>query len=136
GRALIQSHDPGHPVLKALLSSDVEAFYTAEITAREAASLPPFGRLAGLIVSANSQPEAETHARALARVAEAPGGIMVLGPAEAPIAVLRGRHRIRLIVRTEREADLQGYLRAWLKRGPKVRGSVRVAVDIDPQSFL
>ncbi len=136
GRALIQSHDPGHPVLKALLSGDVEAFYAAEIAAREAASLPPFGRLAGLIVSANNQAEADTHARALARVAEAPGGIMVLGPAEAPIAVLRGRHRIRLIVRTEREADLQGYLRAWLKRGPKVRGSVRVAVDIDPQSFL
>ncbi|MGL5361836.1 MAG: primosomal protein N' [Bosea sp. (in: a-proteobacteria)] len=136
GRALIQSHDPGHPVLKALLSGDVEAFYAAEIAAREAASLPPFGRLAGLIVSASSQSEAETHARALARVAEAPGNIMVLGPAEAPIAVLRGRHRIRLIVRTEREADLQGYLRAWLKRGPKVRGSVRVAVDIDPQSFL
>ncbi len=136
GRALIQSHDPGHPVLKALLSGDVEAFYTAEIAAREAASLPPFGRLAGLIVSANNQGEAETHARALARVADVPDGIMVLGPAEAPIAVLRGRHRIRLIVRTGREDDLQGYLRAWLKRGPKARGSVRVAVDIDPQSFL
>ena len=136
GRALLQTHDPNHPVLKALISGDPERFYAAETAAREAAGLPPFGRLAGLIVSANSQGEAETHARVLARCAEAPAGVAVLGPAEAPLAILRGRHRMRLIVRTAREINLQDYLRAWLKRAPRPKGSVRVVVDVDPQSFL
>lgn len=136
GRALLQTHDPAHPVLKALISGDPERFYAAETASREAAGLPPFGRLAALIVSANSQGEAETQARALARCAEAPAGVAVLGPAEAPLAILRGRHRVRLIVRTTREIDLQAYLRAWLKRAPRPKGSVRVAVDVDPQSFL
>ncbi|MFA6967741.1 primosomal protein N' [Bosea sp. (in: a-proteobacteria)] len=136
GRALLQTHDPSHPVLKALVSGDPERFYAAEAASREAAGLPPFGRLAGLIVSASSQAEAEGHARMLARCADAPEGVSVLGPAEAPLAVLRGRHRMRLIVKTEREVNLQDYLRAWLKRGGKAKGSVRVAVDVDPQSFL
>lgn len=136
GRALLQTHDPTHPVLKALISGDPERFYAAETVAREAAGLPPFGRLAALIVSAATQAEAEGHARALARCAEAPEGIYVLGPAEAPLAVLRGRHRMRLIVKTGREVNLQDYLRAWLKRAGKPKGSVRVAVDVDPQSFL
>lgn len=136
GRALLQSHDPAHPVLKAIASGDPERFYAAEAAAREAAGLPPFGRLAGVIVSASERDAAETHARALARVAEAPEGVMVLGPAEAPLALLRGRHRIRLLIKTARHVDLQAYLRAWLKRGPKVRGNIRVAVDVDPQSFL
>ena len=136
GRALLQTHDPSHPVLTALMSGDPERFYAAETAAREAAGLPPFGRLAGLIVSAATQGEAEGHARALARSADAPAGVYVLGPAEAPLAILRGRHRVRLIVRTGREINLQDYLRAWLKRAPKPKGSVRVAIDVDPQSFL
>lgn len=136
GRALLQTRDPAHPVLRALISGDPERFYEAETAAREAAGLPPFGRLAGLIVSARHAAEAQTHARALARCAQAPDGVAVLGPAEAPLALLRGRHRVRLIVRTGRDVDLQDYLRAWLGRGPKPKGSVRVAVDVDPQSFL
>jgi primosomal protein N' (replication factor Y) len=136
GRALLQTHDPSHPVLKALVSGDPERFYAAETASREAAGLPPFGRLAALIVSANTAPEAEAHARALARAAEAPDGVVVLGPAEAPLAVLRGRHRMRLIVRTTREVNLQDYLRGWIRRTPKAKGSVRVQVDVDPQSFL
>ena len=61
---------------------------------------------------------------------------MVLGPAEAPLALVRGRYRFRLLVKTERSVDLQSYLRDWIARGPKVRGNVKVAIDVDPQSFL
>lgn len=136
GRALLQTVQPRHPVITALLSGDPESFYRAEIASREAAGLPPFGRLAALIVSAAERNDAERHARDLARCAETPAGVMVLGPAEAPIALLRGRHRMRLLVKTERCVDLQAYLRGWLKRGPKQRGSIRVMVDIDPQSFF
>jgi len=76
------------------------------------------------------------HARAMARLAEPGAGITVLGPAEAPLALIRGRYRYRLLVKTDREVDLQAYLRAWLARCPKIRGNTRIAVDVDPQSFL
>ncbi|MEI6572219.1 MAG: primosomal protein N' [Alphaproteobacteria bacterium] len=135
GRALLQSYDPDHPVIRALVSGDAERFYREETVQREAASMPPFGRLAALIISANDRQPAESYARALARAAEPPPGVMVLGPAEAPIAVIRGRHRFRILVKTDRAVPIQTYLREWLARAPKAKGNVRVGIDIDPQSF-
>ena len=136
GRALVQTYQPEHPVIAALLSGDAERFYEEEIWAREAAGLPPFGRLAALIVSGEEREKAEAHGQALARVAEPPAGVSVLGPAEAPLALVRGRWRFRLLVKTERGIDVQSYLRDWLARGPKPRGNLKVAIDVDPQSFL
>ncbi|GJE26672.1 primosomal protein N' [Methylobacterium organophilum] len=136
GRALVQTYQPNHPVIAALLSGDAERFYEEEIAAREAAGLPPFGRLAALIVSANEREAAEAYGQALARAADPPEGVMVLGPAEAPLALVRGRYRFRLLVKTERGIDIQSYLRDWLARAPKPRGNVKVAIDVDPQSFL
>ncbi len=153
GRGLVQTWQPDHPVMRALLSGDTERFYAEEIASRERAGLPPFGRLAALIVSGNDRVSAETHARALARAAHglppsdrwrvtAPGAmpgaddVMVLGPAEAPIAVVRGRHRFRLLLKAPRSTDLQGFLRAMIDAAPPERGGVRVAVDVDPHSFL
>lgn len=153
GRALIQTYQKEHPVIAALLSGDAERFYEQEIALRERAGLPPFGRLAAIIISAKDAGAAETHARALARAAHSlpateryrvaalgglpeEGEIMVLGPAEAPIALVRGRYRFRLLIKAPRNADLQGFLRDMLAAGPKERGGVRVAVDVDPQSFL
>ena len=122
--------------MRALLSGDAAAFYAEEEAVREAAGLPPFGRLAAIIVSAPDRGEAEAHARALARAAEPPAGIDVLGPAEAPLALIRGRYRFRLLVRATRDSDLQGYLRAWLARTPKPPQRIRVTVDVDPMSFM
>jgi primosomal protein N' (replication factor Y) len=136
GRALVQTWQPDHPVIAALVSGDAERFYEEETRVREMAGLPPFGRLASLIVSAAEREAAEAHARAMALVAQPPAGVTVLGPAEAPLALIRGRYRFRLLVKTEREVDLQAYLRDWLSRCPKVRGNTRVAIDVDPQSFL
>ena len=153
GRGMLQTWQPDHPVIQALLSGDAERFYREEIENRQFAMLPPFGRLAALVVSGKDRADTETHARALARAAYAlppserwkvaPAGglpeldeISVLGPAEAPIAVVRGRFRFRLLVRAPRSADLQGFLRAMLSAGPKARGGIEVAVDVDPQSFL
>ncbi|WP_353644193.1 primosomal protein N' [Mesorhizobium sp. WSM2239] len=133
---LLQTFQPDHPVMRAIVSGDSEAFYEREIAEREKAGLPPFGRLAGIIVSAATRAEAEAHARQLRRAAPAATDIHVLGPAEAPLALIGGRHRIRLLVQGERRSDMQGFLRAMLANGPKLRGSVRVQVDIDPQSFL
>jgi primosomal protein N' (replication factor Y) len=122
--------------MRALVSGDAEAFYEREIGEREKAQLPPFGRLAGIVVSALDRADAEGHARGLRRAAPHAADIHVLGPAEAPLALLGGRHRFRLLVHGERRSDIQSFVRKMLAEGPKLRGSVRVQVDIDPQSFL
>jgi primosomal protein N' (replication factor Y) len=144
GRAFLQTWQKDHPVLRALLSRDVARFYDEETRIRRDAGLPPFGRLAAIIVSATNGPAAERHARELARAAHrlhdevnaAEQEIVALGPAEAPIAVLRGRTRFRLLLKSPRRADLQGFLRRMLALAPKPAGGVRVAVDVDPQNFL
>ncbi|MER9317413.1 primosomal protein N' [Mesorhizobium sp. M0659] len=133
---LLQTFQPDHPVMRAIVSGDAEAFYEREIAERERAVLPPFGRLAGVIVSAVTRAEAEGHARGLRRAAPQASDLFVLGPAEAPLSLLGGRHRFRLLIQGEKRADIQGFIRTMLAEGPKQRGSVRVQVDIDPQSFL
>ena len=135
-RAFLQTHAPDHPVIQALVSGDSERFYRQESAMRRRAGLPPFGRLAGIVVSAPDRRSAESHARAMARAAPASEEIRLLGPAEAPIAVLRGRHRFRLLVQAHSSTALHAWLHDWLARVPKARGGVRVSIDIDPMSFL
>jgi primosomal protein N' (replication factor Y) len=136
GVGYLQTHQPEHPVMKALVACDREAFYDTEIEQRERALYPPFGRLASLIVSAGDRPTAEGFARKLAAVAPIDERIQVLGPAEAPLAVIKGRYRFRLLVKSARGVDLSHYLREWLAAGPKTKGNLKLEVDVDPQSFL
>lgn len=98
--------------------------------------LPPYGRLAAIVVSARDKELAERTARDLRRHAPSSDKITVLGPAEAPIAVVRGRYRWRLLVRAPKDMDIQGYLRAWEAALPKFKGDVRISLDIDPYNFL
>ena len=136
GRGYLQTHQPEHPVMRALIAGDREAFYSAEIEARESAHYPPFGRLASIVVSGPDQHDTAAHARALARAAPLHDDVRVLGPAEAPLALVRGRHRLRLLIKAPRAFDLAGYLRDWLAAAPKIKGSIKLDIDVDPQSFL
>ena len=136
GRGYLQTYQPDHPVMRAIVAGDREAFYTTEIAARERTRYPPFGRLASLVISGPDRPSAEGFARRLASAAPPEEVVRVLGPAEAPITVIRGRHRFRLLAKAEKNFDLSGYLRGWLRRAPKVEAGVRLEVDIDPVSFL
>jgi primosomal protein N' (replication factor Y) len=136
GHGYLQTHQPEHPVMRALISGDREAFYSSEIALRERTGYPPFGRLASLVISGGDKHAAETHARKLASAAPSEEGVRVLGPAEAPLSVVRGRYRFRLLVKSPRSFDLSGYLRDWLSAGPKVKGNIKLEVDIDPQSFF
>jgi primosomal protein N' (replication factor Y) len=136
GIGYLQTHQPEHPVMKALVASDREAFYASEIAARERSGYPPFGRLASLIISAGDRPSAESFARSLSAIAPIDERIQVLGPAEAPLALIKGRYRFRLLVKSARGVDLSGYLREWLAAGPKTKGNLKLEVDVDPQSFL
>jgi primosomal protein N' (replication factor Y) (superfamily II helicase) len=136
GVGYLQTHQPEHPVMRALIASDREAFYASEIEARERAGYPPFGRLASLIISAGDRPTAEGFARRLAAIAPIDERIQVLGPAEAPLALIKGRYRFRILVKSLRNVDLSDYLREWLAAGPKTKGNLKLEVDVDPQSFL
>jgi primosomal protein N' (replication factor Y) len=133
---LLQTYQPDHPVMRAIVSGDSAAFYEREIAERERTALPPFGRLAGVIVSADTRSDAESHARQLRCAAPQAPDIAILGPAEAPLAMIGGRHRFRLLVHGERKSDMQAFVRKMLADALKPRGSIRVQVDIDPQSFL
>ena len=135
GRVLLQTFSPEHPVMQALVEGDLAGFMAMEAAQRRPGGWPPFGRLAALIVSADTGGAADALARALGEAAPRGDGIAVLGPAPAPLAILRGRHRRRLLLKTRRDVAVQPLLRAWLDK-VKVQGSGRVDVDVDPVSFL
>ena len=135
GRVLIQTYLPEHPVMQALAAGDKERFYAEELAERRGAGLPPFGRLAALIVAGRDPTETRAFASALARSAPELPGLRVLGPAPAPIALLRGRHRQRLLVIAAPDIDLPDRLRPWLK-GRRVPGSLRLQIDVDPYGFM
>lgn len=135
GRALLQTWTPEHPVLQALAAGDRDAFVEAETAEREIASLPPYGRLAAIILSSENAAAVEKVAADLAQAIPNAERLEVYGPADAPLALVRGRRRKRLLVRADRDVDIQAFLRAWLGR-VKAPGSVRLTVDVDPYSFL
>jgi primosomal protein N' (replication factor Y) len=135
GRVLVQTHDPEAPVIAALVSGDAPGFYAAETEARRDAAMPPFGRLAAIVVSAEDSSQAEAVARRIGYAAPKVEGMAVFGPAPAPLAMLRGRHRQRLLVHAARSLDVQDVIRDWLA-GIEWSAKVRVSVDVDPYSFL
>ncbi|PKU25350.1 primosomal protein N' [Telmatospirillum siberiense] len=135
GRVLLQTYQPDDKVMRALVSGDAEEFYRAEADDRRIAGMPPFGKLVALIVSGPDPDQVDRVAQQLARLAPRDGGIEVLGPAPAPLALLRGRHRRRLLLKASRSTKVQGVIRQWLGRlGPQ--SAVRIQIDVDPYSFV
>ncbi|MBF0129200.1 MAG: primosomal protein N' [Alphaproteobacteria bacterium] len=135
GRVLIQTYQPDHPVMAALVSGDQEGFLAAESEQRREMDMPPFGRLAAVIVSGFDAAAVDRTAAALARLAPRGIGYETLGPAPAPLAMLRGRHRRRFLLKASRGQRIQPLLEVWLAR-VDVPANVRVQVDVDPHSFL
>lgn len=135
GQVLLQSYQPDHAVMEALVSGDRDRFLASEAAERERHVMPPFGRLAALIVSGPDIRQVDEAARLLARARPADARVQVLGPAPAPLAILRGRHRRRLLVKAPRTVNMQAFLRSWLDRA-RVPSVVRVQVDVDPYSFM
>lgn len=135
GTVFIQTHAPEAQVMQALVSGDAEAFYAAETEARREADAPPFGRYAAIIVSSEDKAAAEQTARMIGRSAPETAEVHVYGPAPAPLAMLRGRHRFRLLVHAKRGFAVQDAIRDWLG-ALNWSARVRVAVDVDPYSFV
>ena len=135
GRALVQTYLAQHPLMKALVKGDRDAYLEGEKRIREIAGLPPHGRLAGVVISGKDANETQRFARDIALKAPAAEGVQVLGPAPAPIAMVRGRYRFRLLVKAQRDVNLQAFLGAWLGN-IKPKGSLSLQLDVDPYNFL
>ncbi|MDE1466364.1 primosomal protein N' [Aurantiacibacter sp. D1-12] len=135
GEVLIQTRHPDAPVIAALEAGDRDAFYEAETDARRHAGAPPFGRWAAIIVSSEHDKEAREAANRIGDTRPHLDDVMILGPAPAPLALLRNRYRYRLLINAKRTANLQAVIRDWLGRIDHPPG-VRVGVDIDPYSFV
>ena len=136
GEAVLQTYQPEHPVIRAILAGDEEGFWRAEAAGRRAAGVPPYGRMAGIVLSSTDVQEVFDLGTAMARQS-APLrriGAEVYGPAPAPIARIRGRHRVRLLVKAEKGAPLQAALAEWAGQF-RLKGELRMQIDIDPQSF-
>lgn len=135
GEVYIQTRNPNHPVIAALVAGDRDAFYDAETEQRKSAGAPPFGRFAAIIISSADEREAIEAARAVGGAAPQVNGMHVYGPAPAPLAMLRGRYRQRLLVHAQRSVEVQNIIREWLGGLQFPRG-VRVGIDVDPYSFM
>jgi primosomal protein N' (replication factor Y) len=135
GRVLIQTHLPEHPVMQALAVGDKDRFLAVELEERRIGEMPPCGRLAALILSGGDAERVKAEARRIAQAAPETEAAFVMGPAPAPLALLRGRYRERLLVKATPDLDLPAWLRAWL--APiRLPGAVQLQVDVDPISFL
>ena len=136
GEALMQTYQPEHAVIRAILAGDEESFWKAEAEERKAAGVPPYGRMAGIILSSPNVQEVFDLGAEMARL-DGPLrqiGAQVFGPAPAPIARVRGRHRVRLLVKADKAAPLQKALAQWAGQF-RLPSNLRLAIDIDPQSF-
>ena len=135
GRALLQTYMPEHPVMQALISGDRDNFMAQERQARQFQGLPPFGRLVALIVSGRNEAQVIDTARGLGRAAPRQTEVEVLGPAPAPLSLLRGRFRQRLLLKCQRGLNASALARAWVDQ-VDIPNQVRVAIDVDPYSFM
>ncbi|MGB5838072.1 MAG: primosomal protein N' [Albidovulum sp.] len=136
GEAMLQTYQPEHAVIRAILSGEEEAFWRAEAAEREVAGMPPYGRLAGIVLSSPDVQTVFDFGAELAR-RDAPLrriGAQVYGPAPAPVARVRGRHRVRLLVKAAKGVALQAALAEWVGQF-KLPNNLRLSIDIDPQSF-
>lgn len=135
GLVLLQTFDPDNQIMKAMKTGNVEQFLSAEAQSRQMLKMPPFGRLAALIVSGASQEQTQRAAALLGKFAPVGNGVRVLGPAPAPLALLRGKYRYRLLLQTEKQVKIQQVLRHWLS-SVSLPSSVRIQTDVDPYSFF
>lgn len=135
GRVYLQTYEPEHPVVQALLSGDGETFMQAERQSRERFVMPPFGQLAALVLSGPELTDVLELGRRLAAAAPAIQGVQFMGPAAAPLARVRGLHRVRMLVHSQKRTGLQRLMQNWLRATSPVKG-VKIKIDIDPYSFL
>lgn len=135
GNVYIQTTRPDSTIVKAMENNDRDAFVEAELAERDAADMPPFTRLVSLIISGEEEDMVRGFSKDLARHAPSNDVVTVFGPAPAPMAVIRNQFRYRFLVKAEKNINIQKTISHWLS-SLKKPNSIKVQIDVDPQSFL
>jgi primosomal protein N' (replication factor Y) len=135
GTVYLQTYEPEHPVVSALVKADGESLMAMEREMRERFQMPPFGRLVALILSGPDLKDVAEMGRRLAASAPREQVLNILGPAPAPLTKVRGQFRYRLLLHASKATKVQNMVFNWIENTPKVK-SVRIKIDIDPYSFL
>lgn len=135
GTAIVQSYNPENDVMQALIKGERDEFIKREMRRRERVGMPPFSRMAAIIISGKDETSVKKLARKIVSYAPHAEGIKVLGPAPAPLLMLRGKYRFRILVITKRTINIQKMLKHWLMR-ITIPSSARLKIDIDPYSFV
>ena len=135
GSVILQTYQPENPIIQAMVSGDRDRFLDLEGKAREHYEMPPYGRLAALIISGENISRVEEAVNGMGKARPIIPGLQVLGPAEAPLSILRGRHRRRFLIKARPGVRIQPVIHAWLSRS-RIQSGVRVQIDIDPYSFM
>ena len=133
---IIQTYNPNHPVLQAILSNLPERFYEQEIKLREQSNMPPFTRLAAIIISGPDNKTTEDYAKLLRGTMVKAEGVEIFGPSPAPIAMLRNQYRYRILIKSTLEIKIQSYINNLLKHVAKPLSGINLQIDLDPQSFF
>ena len=137
GKVILQTYQPDHRVIKAIVDSDLEDFWRLEANDREKAKVPPFGRFVSIIISGVDLKKVEEVGRVLSKnvCTLRALGIQVFGPAPAPISRIKGMYRNRMLVKADLKTSVQKPLREWVLKSKTIKG-VKIKIDIDPYNFL
>jgi len=131
----ILTHMPEHPIIQSITNNQKEDFYNTELAIRKSAGMPPFSRLASIIISSSDKVLLLDYVRRLDKLKNTPKNIDVFGPIEAPLSKLRKKYRMRFLIRSPKNSHIQFYIERWLKT-LKINPKIRVVVDVDPYNFL
>ena len=135
GKAFLQTFFPDHPVIEALVNGEREKFIESELLIRKKNKLPPFGRLASIILSDKDEKKILSFCKVLKRNIPSYNGIIVLGPAPAPMTKVRGKIRYRFLIKAKKDINIQKFLHLWMDNIKKP-SLLQISVDIDPYYFF
>lgn len=135
GVVYVQTVYPENNVLKALINHDRDSYVAFEKNARKLLNYPPYGKLASIIISAHNQKIAAKVAEALGKCAPNLNSVTVLGPAPAPLFLLRNQYRFRLLLKADRSVNIQKILQKWVSM-IDIPSNVKLEIDINPYSFM
>ena len=135
GHVYLQTYNAEQRVMQMIAEDDRDGFLEAEAFERQAAKMPPFSRLAALIITGKNEAQTKDVAVTIGRAAPRAEGVQILGPAPAQMYRIRGNFRQRILIRADKTLNIQKMIAEWLG-ALKIPSSVRVVIDIDPQNFL